>query len=143
MKTRALIIAIASFMSTSAMAQFLPFPAPPSNDDGKKCHTSHYYNHSSQPWRVSITPGSGTANFYGCAATPEGRCVVAPGKAVTAVGINFSVEIMDHSGRSATFRVGGKKFDASCPYIQHSGNTGSVAMNDPADGDMNMWANQW
>lgn len=35
----------------------------------------------------------------------------------------------------------GTKFPRDpCPYIQHSGNTGAVNVNDPADGDFTAWS---
>lgn len=136
MKLRTSIIAIASLMSMSTMAQ-------------ANCLISHYYNHSPQAWYVSVPQGVEKVRFDGCAASSNGKCEIAPGKVIVATGSSFTIEITDHTGKSRAFDVEGRPRPnlgniSLCPYIRHSGNTGSVAVNDPADGDINMWGpGQW
>jgi uncharacterized protein affecting Mg2+/Co2+ transport len=49
--------------------------------------------------------------------------------------------ITDHNGKANKFGYSGQM--GTCPSIGHHGNTGGVAVNDPANGDLNAWNGQW
>lgn len=78
-----------------------------------------------------------------CSVPKNGPCVIAPRTTVT---ITYTTTAGESIGRMAIFdrnrdyRVFSFTGAASnCPYVHHSGGTGAVAVNDPADGDFNIW----
>jgi len=116
----------------------------------------HIYNRSAKPWEFIASPrkdrgGERYGNVYfhstDCRGMTNGPCIVAPGASVritytttngTAAG---SMAIFDHKKKLRSFDYEGSF--SRCPKISHRGNTGSVAVNDPANGDWNAWADQW
>lgn len=109
------------------------------------------YNNSGCPWTFNIDRDySQYGNVYfgdgsrsNCTEL-NGPCTV---PANTSIGLKYTTTtstsmgrfvISDQTGAAKKFRYDTDVM-GQCPPIQHSGNTGAVAMNDPADGDMNAW----
>jgi len=135
-----LVLALAT--TTSALAA-------PKHQPHLSCYR-HIYNTSGGAWTFSATNNYGNlwfpTNLQSC--TPKnGPCVVPPG---TTIQIQYTqqagyssgnITITDQTGASNSFGYSNSIYD--CPRIQHSGSTGAVSVNDPANGDMNAWANTW
>jgi hypothetical protein len=116
----------------------------------------HIYNNSAQYWRFTPVPDSastgpnlGNVWFYGsvCNGQRNGECKI---PAHTSVTIKYTTtlgtaqgqwRISDDHGVPYTFNYHGES--SECPYIAHSGNTGSVSVNDKANGDMSVWKDYW
>lgn len=110
---------------------------------------------ASKPWTFIATPRKDRGERYGnvyfpsndCRGMTNGPCTIAPGASVritytTTNGIAWgTMSIFDHKKKLRSFDCEGAA--SRCPYVKHSGNTGSVAVNDPANGDWNAWADQW
>jgi hypothetical protein len=121
----------------------------------------HIVNRSSKPWSFRAAAralagsddNKGNAWFYDCqgqakgAAQRNGTCTVAAGRTArikythSQSVIRGDMVISDHKGASRSFEYYAAM--SRCPYIEHSGNTGAVAVNDPARGDWNAWGDQW
>jgi hypothetical protein len=85
--------------------------------------TRHFYNNSNVPWSVALG-GGGLCNGLG-------GCIVKPYTTSTLVYFPFPVSpiVISSPFYSRAFGLTGCK-------IIHSGNTGAIAVNDPADGDV-------
>jgi hypothetical protein len=100
------------------------------------CDTRHFYNNSDTTWQLNFTPGSpGTCRPAG---GPDGSsCDIKPG---TVAGLSYP----ELGGWSFRIRSAKYNYDTTLGYsgfggcyIGHSGGTGIIAVNDPADGDVN------
>lgn len=108
----------------------------------------HIYNNSNQVWSVQYTPGIGYVQFtdIACDNNTNGPCKIAPHTTAT---VEFhsnagGVVITDNKGQSRNWSYSADWKQGNCPYIWHSGRTGAVALNDPANSDLNMWgADDW
>ena len=89
-------------------------------------------NNSSKPWFFEFNRYSGSEvkfiSSYCFAGVP---CMIFPGQMVEIIyfGGKGSVKITDYTGNRRTFSYDGH-------YLQHDGNTGSVTLNDPYYGDI-------
>jgi hypothetical protein len=81
----------------------------------------HFYNHSNVSWRVGI---SGTCN-----GSPG--CTILPHSSATLIYVAIPSGLLTVS--SPFYQKG---FGLTGCLIIHSGNTGYIAVNDPADGDV-------
>ena len=109
----------------------------------------HIVNRSNQPWTFKNDRGAGNVWFESdhCGdSRRNGYCKIPPH---TTIQIKYTSEdgtsrgtmrIFDHTGKMRSFSFEGLY---RCPYIEHRGNTGAVAVNDPARGDWNAWGDQW
>lgn len=97
----------------------------------------HFYNKSDVAWSVTfsgrqgcILPGRGGQSY----------CTIPPGQTATLVYEGFSGSIAISSVYySATFTLSadcGPNMRCTVCYIEHSGNTGRIVVNDPAEGDV-------
>lgn len=84
--------------------------------------TRHFYNDSTVPFKVVMVYGV-------CNDLPV--CTVNPGQSATLVYYGL---VMGAITVSSSFYNGG--FEVSACHIMHGGNTGYIAVNDPADGDV-------
>jgi hypothetical protein len=113
--------------------------------------TRHVYNRSANPWTFRATNSSGNVHFttglFACKNRTNGPCTVPPH---TSVGIEYTTTggiangtwyIADKTRQERSFDYRG--LASQCPSISHRGNTGAVALNDPADGDINAWGATW
>jgi hypothetical protein len=102
----------------------------------KSC-TRHFANNSYATYELRGSPGSGV-----CEA--PGSCVAQPHSTIEihypVLESSIQLTITGDGGKSYndTFEVKqGNLIDTgNCAYIKHSGNTGKVTLNDPADGDV-------
>lgn len=108
----------------------------------------HIYNNSSCPWTFQADSRYGNV-YFGDGTLPNctqmnGPCTVAGN---TTIEIHYTYtggsasgffNITDSTGKTETWPYSAANLN-QCVYIQHSGGTGAVALNDPADGDMNAW----
>jgi hypothetical protein len=111
----------------------------------------HIYNHSAKPWTFRATNSIGNLYFTNrlapCKSSKNGPCTVWARTSIriqytTTAGLsNGTIYITDWRGQTRSFDYHGAA--SNCPSISHSGSTGAVALNDPADGDLNAWANDW
>jgi len=111
--------------------------------------TRHIYNNSNQPWTFEAQTDQGNVHFSGavCDGQTNGSCKV-PANTTLSIQYTFSQNdsqgywiITDHNGAVKKFGYTGQV--GACPSIGHSGNTGGVAVNDPANGDLHAWNGQW
>lgn len=108
------------------------------------CATRHFYNYSNVVFKISFlhTGKGGGTSIGSCSIGDLNKalaCTIPPGQAADLHYANFpdrttavAIESLD-SGviyPIKTFNV-----DGGC-YISHSGNTGNIVVNDPADGDV-------
>ena len=100
----------------------LAFVAIWSGSAAAQC-TRHFYNNSNVPWTIGLA-GGGLCNGLG-------TCVVKPHTTSTLVYFPFPVSpiVIGSPFYSHAFGLTGCK-------IIHSGNTGAIAVNEPADGDV-------
>ena len=113
--------------------------------------TRHIYNRSANPWSFRATNSQGNLHFgkglFACKTRVNGPCTLpahtnAEIEYTTTAGIaNGTIYIRDKSGLERGFDYRG--LSSNCPSISHRGNTGAVALNDPADGDVNAWGATW
>lgn len=89
--------------------------------------TRHFYNNSDYPFRVGLTGGL-------CNGSP--LCTVAPHRTATIVYL-----MMPGGSFNVSSIIGGGAFGMSGCYIYHRGNTGVIAVNSPADGDVTTCGN--
>ena len=100
------------------------------------------YNNSSCSYTFSATTGGGNV-YFGDADTPlctqqNGPCTVGPG---VTIGIKYTTTAGFSNGHISIFGLSyNQRFQYvsdlnQCPYIRHSGSTGAVSVNDPANGD--------
>jgi hypothetical protein len=111
----------------------------------------HIYNHSAKPWTFRATNSIGnfyfTTGLFACKNRKNGPCTIPAHTSIatqytTTGGLsNGTIFITDWRGQTRSFDYRGAA--SNCPSISHNGNTGAVAVNDPADGDLNAWANDW
>ena len=111
----------------------------------------HIYNNSTAPWIFKFATQHGNVTFPGTSCQQNGPCAIPPQSTVeidystTGGQINGLVSITDYTYDTNSFSYDNSTInDGLCPYVQHSGDTGSVAVNDPANGDFNAWGpNSW
>lgn len=103
--------------------------------EAKACATRHFYNNSSVTFSFSMMPdGSCSIGAY-----TGPVCIIPPGAAADIhypdSGTYIGVASVDKGGvyPGTRFSVGGGP--GAC-YIQHSGNTGNIVVNGPANGDV-------
>ncbi|QBK06264.1 hypothetical protein DW355_17480 [Hylemonella gracilis] len=111
----------------------------------------HITNNSSCNWTFQIEshyPQHGNV-YFGNSNTSSctqrnGPCTVAPG---TTIDLHYTytdgasdgqMNITDSTGKTNAWIYGNDVVN-QCVSFNHSGNTGSVALNDPSGGDMNAW----
>lgn len=116
---------------------------------------AHIYNDSNQPWTFDFSTSVGSIMVGYCTggAPGTGHCTVAPHTGDTALNITTnafgdiegSVAIRDSRGgyRSFTISAAVGSYPYTCDYIDHSGRTGAVSMNDPSDGDLHATGDFW
>ncbi len=90
----------------------------------------HFYNNTSVPWSVNL----GAAGL--CNGSPG--CTIRPYSTATLVYFPFPISPM-----SITSPIYSRTFGLSGCKIVHSGNTGAIAVNDPADGDVTTCGRSW
>jgi hypothetical protein len=111
----------------------------------------HITNRSSCPWKFQVQQdGTQYGNVYfgdGTLANctqQNGPCTI---PANTTIQIQYTttdgsaqgvMDVTDQNGKMNNWFYVNKVVDI-CPDYHHSGNTGAVALNDPADGDLNAW----
>jgi hypothetical protein len=110
----------------------------------------HIYNKSSSPWTFQANASTGNVHFgvgIICPHQVNGPCTIPAKHTVTieyttTAGIaKGTMSIRDHRGQSRQFDYQG--LASNCPSISHHGNTGAVAVNDPANGDWDAWGDDW
>jgi hypothetical protein len=133
-------------------------PTAGGNEPEYSCSRS-IYNPTSCPWTFTVSVGGGGGNVwfmddYGCVEdcnTQNGPCTLPAGCSVTIQytttngiisGTWFATDMNGSLGRSP-WNYSSNYPAIQCPYIQHSGNTGSVSVNDPANGDLTANACTW
>jgi hypothetical protein len=141
----------------AAMAAALAGCATPPDADPSKGTTAPFYscyrhinNSSGCPWTFKVDPNTQYGNVYFGDGTRSnctqlnGPCTV-PGNTNMEIHYTYTrgsaqgvFQITDQSGAEKKFNFVNPVVE-QCPDIKHVGNTGAVAMNDPADGDMNAW----
>jgi hypothetical protein len=92
--------------------------------------TRHFYNNTSVPWSVNL----GASGL--CNGSPV--CTIRPYSTATLVYFPFPISPMGIASPiyNRTFGLTGCK-------IIHSGNTGAIAVNSPADGDVTTCGRSW
>ena len=109
--------------------------------------TSVIRNHSASPWRIVYYMTNGLLKSDQCPIDymyPE-QCTIAPNAEVTFTfspdgdALSGRVQVTDAHDVRQTFSFRG----GSCAYVVHDGNTGTVSMNEPSDGDMSIDGNFW
>ncbi len=98
--------------------------------------TRHFYNNSYTSFVVNFHPGFPPVTPQGLCDGIPGGCVIKPGRTATLVYFPlpfYTISIVSNF-YDKTFAVSG------C-YIHHSGNTGLIVVNDPADGDITTCGN--
>lgn len=142
MKTRRsvpLIIAAVVAMTCSSVAEAKKAP-------NFSCRR-HVYNNSTAPWTFQASTSAGNVYFENTGCPQNGPCTLPAGSTTeihytTALGLTVgTMTVTDDQGNSQSFQFSSNP--GVCPYIGHSGNTGAVAVNDPANGDWNAWAANW
>lgn len=119
----------------------------------------HIYNKSSCPWSFQQSPSDvhQVGNMYfGNGTLPNctqlnGPCIIQPGATVTleytytAGRTAGTMLIIDRRGAkdgSKSFGYRTNNYN-ECPYVVHSGGTGGVSVNEPADGDYTIDKCEW
>lgn len=76
------------------------------------------------------------------------KCTLPPGGVIEVDYYNggFSttkgnVYVTDSYQLTKSFKFGQDR--TACEYIQHSGDTGAISVNDPANGDISIWKDYW
>ena len=135
--------------------------ATPPDADPAKGTTAPFYscyryinNHTSCPWTFRVPPETQYGNVYfGNGTQPNctmvnGPCTV-PGSTTLEIHYTYTRgsaqgvwNITDQAGVKKEFNYVNPVVE-QCPVIKHVGNTGAIAVNDPADGDMSAWACTW
>ena len=109
----------------------------------------HIYNNSEQPWSFTFTTSSGNVYFHDAACNVNGPCLIPPNANVTieyshrSGAVEGRVDVMDSNSKAKSFVYYGTGVSNPCPYLSHRGSTGSVGVNDPADGDFTITQNTW
>ena len=137
-----------------------------SGSDAFSCDR-HIYNNSNCPWTFSATNDAGNLWFTPrmvcqmakpaqespaqetnpCIAE-NGPCKIDPTcvaniQYTTNMGVSRGeVYITDKNGVTKSWKYLGT-MAGQCPYVSHSGNTGAVSLNEPADGDFMIGACNW
>jgi hypothetical protein len=131
---------------TSMPAQQVAKPGAPAYS----CYR-HIYNNSSCAWTFSFDTDSGNV-YLGDGTLPNctqqnGPCTIPPGNTIpiqytTSGGLISGHVTIVSAGATQSYyqRYANDPGSNFCPYVQHDGNTGDVAMNDPANGDFNAGA---
>jgi hypothetical protein len=114
---------------------------------------SQIKNNSSCPWTVSAQSSHGNVWFGGVSCVAEtkkaqtlcnpenGPCLLEPTCSVniqytyTSGESNGNLTVVDQNGGTDSWRYHNILL-GSCPYIEHSGSTGPVYLNDPDNGDI-------
>ena len=95
------------------------------------CATRHFYNKSDAPFTIEFSGSTGRCNVG--AQPMSGKCVIGPGESAelhySDLGGTIYLSSDRYYGRAA-FTV-----SMTC-YIDHTGRTGNVAVNEPANGDV-------
>ena len=130
-------------------------PTPDVNEPDYSC-VRHIYNRTSCPWTFTATNGAGNVWFIddaGCGLdncpNPNGPCTVPPNCTIsiqytTTNGViqgNLFATDQNYDSRGWQYSASYPAFQ--CPYINHSGNTGAIALNAPANGDLAASACTW
>lgn len=113
----------------------------------------HIVNTSSCPWWFGAKPGPGDV-YFGDGTLADctqhgGPCKVNPGQTIdlkftTSNGAaNGFIWIVDQNKAYWAPHYDNAGINDKCPRIAHSGYTGAVSFNDPADGDLKAWACSW
>lgn len=121
---------------------------------GQSC-TRHIYNNSDKPWVFKAGGDNQDGNVYfgknakNCVNTQNGPCTIPP---KTTVAISFTstenmiggtMYITDYLKKQRSYSYGDNLIEGICVKIHHDGDTGSVSMNDPSDGDYSIWQPHW
>jgi len=93
----------------------------------QSCNPRHFYNQSDLTWTIEMQGGG--ACTVG-SSTPQAQCSVGPKETA----------ILNYNGSRALFMQSSVFFNSfpleGCDYLWHHGDTGNVALNRPADGDV-------
>jgi hypothetical protein len=137
--------------------------ASPSKAPSFSCYR-HIYNPTSCPWTFASNPSvNGNVWFLGQSCTrkalkrtPRGNCTNPNGNCTIDPYCTMSIQytytegvtqgtwvITDQTGASNSWSFEGQTPGDACPYIDHSGGTGAVSLNEPANGDMTVGACTW
>jgi hypothetical protein len=120
---------------------------------GEKIMTTwirNLYNVSPQMWRFQIYPSSGSdALMFQDGVRWARDCYLLPGHGAEIYYVNAfwsapmsgTMIITDRLGHAGSWVWSGNGFDA--PAFQHDGSTGAAVFNDPANGDVKVWAPSW
>ncbi|QGP55765.1 hypothetical protein PsalMR5_03224 [Piscirickettsia salmonis] len=110
----------------------------------------HIYNESESAWTFSAPGGSSQAGdvyFLNTDCPKDGPCTIPAGESVkikyttTDGWSQGDMTVTDKTGHQKVFYYSGHY--GNCPGIDHSGSTGAVSLNQPANGDWKAWGNTW
>jgi hypothetical protein len=88
----------------------------------------HFYNNSNRYWTVMLAPPSWCGSSFG------GSCLVKPHQTID---LHYNSPFIAGSINVNSPGIYNGGFVTTVPCrIEHSGNTGRIAVNDPADGDV-------
>jgi hypothetical protein len=136
-------------------------PAPQTAGPDKPAFSCgrHIYNDSDCRWTFWVPEAGQDGNVYfsgftctqegkrvavpgDCSSTPNGPCTIPPH---CSVSIQYTYtggytggywHVKDQNGNEKSWGYDTRARIEECPYIHHSGSTGGVYLNEPADGDM-------
>jgi hypothetical protein len=150
MTARALAVAAASVLLSGCAHTGKPEQQAQAKAPLYSCYR-HIYNNSSCNWTFQIDSKHGQHGnvFFGNVDTSSctqknGPCTVAPGATIdlhytyTDGAADGQMNITDSTGTTKNWEYGNSVVN-QCVSFNHSGSTGSVALNDPSGGDINAW----
>ena len=142
-------------MSCTSQSPNPPAKVPHPKDPNYSCYR-HIYNNTGCTWTFYAVTSAGNVWFLDegtpCKANctnPNGPCTLPPN---CTVAIQYTTGLatisgtwfaMDQNGRYGIWTYSAPLYSATCPYISHSGDTGAVSVNDPANGDLSVGACTW
>jgi hypothetical protein len=112
----------------------------------------HIYNTSHKPWTFMFIPSLGTGEnvWYSgavCNGQINGSCTIPAGVSLMITyttnngNASGTVGIQDSTGKVNFWTYSGTL--SQCPYVSHNGSTGSVGLNDSANGDFTAGGDIW
>jgi hypothetical protein len=107
------------------------------------CATRHFYNYSSVPFKISFlhTGKAGSSSIGSCSIGEANgtSCTIPPGQTADLHYANFpdrtNAILIESLDGGAIYPRARFTVEGGC-YISHRGNTGNIAVNDSADGDV-------
>lgn len=146
--------AIPNSPTSSQTPKASPNPSATPNLPSYSCYR-HVYNNTGCPWTFQANADHGNVWFINdsnCAIncnSENGPCTVPTGCAIsiqyttTGGGIVGGWVATDWKGASRGWSYSSPYPASQCPYISHSGNTGAINLNDPANGDITAGGCTW